>query len=118
MNPHSKLDHEKLSTMVKSKRGKQGLRQTAKEIGNVSASTLSRIEQGNLPDMETYLRLCDWLEVSTDYFIVKKKGMETQSNSQKVVAHLRADKTLDPETADALVRMITLAYQQANPQIK
>lgn len=62
------LDTQKFSEMVKSKRGKKGLRQLASEIG-ISASTLSRVEQGNLPDIDTYLKLCEWLEVSSDYFI-------------------------------------------------
>ncbi len=49
------IDSSKLSHMIKSKRGKQGLRTTAKDIG-ISAPTLSRIEQGNLPDIDTYVK--------------------------------------------------------------
>jgi len=47
------LDTQKFSEMIKSKRGKIGLRQLATEIG-ISASTLSRVEQGNLPDRYLY----------------------------------------------------------------
>ena len=36
----SKIDILKFSTMVKSKRGNNGLRLIAKEIGKISASTL------------------------------------------------------------------------------
>jgi len=103
----SQLDITKLSEMIKSKRGKKGLRLLASEIG-VSASTLSRIEQGNLPDIDTYLRLCNWLEVSTEFFT---GGTIQESNVQQgVIAHLRADKTLPPTTAEALIQMINLAY--------
>jgi hypothetical protein len=37
--------------MVKSKRASRGLRAVAHEIGNVSASTLPRIEQGSIPNV-------------------------------------------------------------------
>ena len=108
------LNTSKLAQMIKSKRGSQGLRVTAKEIGDVSASTLSRIEQGNIPDIDTYILLCGWLDVSTDYFVLNK---ETEgSGSNKIVAHLRADKILDPKTAEALIQMITVAYQSVNPE--
>ena len=35
---------------------------------NVSAATLSRIERGHAPDIETYFRLCEWMGMSADYF--------------------------------------------------
>jgi hypothetical protein len=48
----SSLDIEKLSSLVRSKRGNKGLRDIAKEIGNVSSSTLSRVENGKIPDID------------------------------------------------------------------
>lgn len=104
----SKIDSDKLSSMIKSKRGNHGLRATAKIIG-ISAPTLSRIEQGNLPDIETYVRICEWLNVPTDYFT----GLKEEHNTQEVViASLRADKTLSRETVESLVNFINLAYNQ------
>lgn len=98
--------------MIKKKRGSEGLRNTASIIG-ISAPTLSRIEQGRVPDLETYLNLCDWLKVSTDFFIEEKstntKDIELPQN--KVIAHLRADKTLDKEVSEALIKMINIAYK-------
>lgn len=35
---------------------------------NVSAATLSRVERGHVPDVETYLCLCEWMGMSADYF--------------------------------------------------
>tara|TARA_R110002049_G_scaffold293455_1_gene478465 strand:- start:1227 stop:1556 length:330 start_codon:yes stop_codon:yes gene_type:complete len=105
----SPLDTKKFSEMIKSKRGKTGLRTLANEI-SISASTLSRIEQGNLPDIDTYLKLCQWLEVSSEYF--NTNAADTNSHTG-VVAHLRADKTLPPSTAEALIQMINLAYASA-----
>lgn len=105
------VDTAKFSEMIKSKRGSVGLRSLASSIG-VSPSTLSRVEQGNLPDIDTYVRLCTWLEVSTDYFIRTKK--EELAGHEGVIAHLRADRTLPSETTEALIRMINLAYESAN----
>jgi len=107
------LDTQRFSEMIKSKRGSKGLRVLASEIG-VSASTLSRIEQGNLPDIDTYLRLCDWLEVSTDYFTNSNSNSDDVQN--EVIAHLRADKTLPPLTSEALIQMINLAYASATKE--
>lgn len=103
----SSLDTKKFSEMVKSKRGRVGLRTLATEIG-ISASTLSRIEQGNLPDIDTYLKLCKWLEVTSDFF--STSNLNKDIGKVGVIAHLRADKSLSPDTAEALIQMINLAY--------
>ncbi|MBN8675443.1 MAG: helix-turn-helix transcriptional regulator [Chitinophagales bacterium] len=102
------INIDALSKMIKSKRGDLGLRQAAKEIGGVSVSTLSRVENGNLPDIDTYVKLCNWLEVSVDFFTVGSKNAD--SKKQIVVANLRADKTLPKEIAEALIKMVNLAY--------
>lgn len=105
----SQLDTEKLASMLKAKRGSLGLRGLAEEIGGVSASTLSRIEQGKLPDVDTFLRVCDWLEVSPEFFSKNKK--EEYTTGEKIVAHLRADKNLSQDTAEAIIHMIKMAYK-------
>ena len=114
------VDMRRLSALVRAKRGDRGLRIVAKEIGDVSASTLSRIEQGKVPDLDTFARLCHWLGVSADEFMPCGKvdsgntpplatpGMNTP---EIITAHLRADRALTPETADALATMMRLAYE-------
>ncbi len=109
----STLDTIKFSEMIKSKRGHQGLRALASEIG-VSASTLSRIEQGSLPDIETYIKLCNWLGVSPEFFTVHS---EIRDEKNVVIAHLRADTSLPPSTAEALIQMINLAYESAQKEL-
>ena len=52
------IDIDRLSKMLKEKRGKMNLRDTAKAIGDVSISTLSRVEQGKIPDLSTFLKIC------------------------------------------------------------
>lgn len=107
----TELNSTLLAEMIKSKRGNRGLREAAKEIGGVSAPTLSRIENGNLPDIDTYFRLCQWLDVPSDFFSVKNTAKSQAPSSKKeVIAHLRADKTLPQSTAEALIEMINLAY--------
>lgn len=110
------LNSALLADMIKAKRGNRGLRETAQEIGGVSAPTLSRIENGNLPDIDTYFRICKWLDVPTDYFTAEAKNTSKKIGSTKkeVIAHLRADKTLPPSTAEALIEMINLAYAKIN----
>jgi transcriptional regulator with XRE-family HTH domain len=44
-----------------------GLREFAKQIG-ISSATLSRIENGKTPDLETYFKLCFWMKKSTNEF--------------------------------------------------
>lgn len=109
------FDNQKLAAMVRAKRDKQGLRATAAEISGVSPATLSRIEQGNVPDLATFLRLCEWLDVTTEEFVIgfDAKDIESKPVWEKAAYHLRADRTLDPETASALIRMIKLAYEAA-----
>jgi transcriptional regulator with XRE-family HTH domain len=111
----AELNAERLAAMVRAKRGRKGLRDVAKEIGNVSASTLSRVEQGKVPDLETFFELCKWLGVSPEQFTGGSPGSENRLESvpEKIEIHLRADRTLPPETIDALVTMVKLAYEAA-----
>ena len=50
-----KITIEQLGAELKQERGKRGLREVAAEIG-ISTATLSRIEAGRQPDLETFLQ--------------------------------------------------------------
>ncbi len=106
----STLNTKLLASMVKSKRGKKGLRAVANEIGEVSAATLSRIEQGKVPDVDTFIKICQWLNLSTDTFIIGETKTNTISTKEQVVAHLRAERELSKDTINMLVKMIDMAY--------
>lgn len=106
------LNTSLLAGMLKSKRGAKGLRATAQEIGDISSATLSRIEQGKLPDVETFIKLCKWLEVTTETFITSDPIQNSPSSKEKILAHLRADRELDPETMRMLTQVIDLAYKR------
>jgi transcriptional regulator with XRE-family HTH domain len=110
------LNTDLLASMIKQKRGKQGLRATANEIGDVSAATLSRIEQGKVPDVDTFIKICQWLNVPTDAFIIKEDSTinsESEiSHQDEILFHLRADKELDKDTVEALIQMVRVAYSK------
>lgn len=110
------IDIEKLSQMLKNKRGNRNLREVAEEIKNevgvVSISTLSRIEQGKIPDLATYMKLCEWLNVSPEEFTFRKKK-EEESKMEKIFSHIRSDQSLPSEVSDALTKMIELAYKNS-----
>lgn len=99
------------------------LRAVARET-QVSASTLSRIENGSgVPDAETLARLARWLDIPLER-IVETRGQDPleavvyyphESTPDIVEAHLRADRNLNPETANALAELFRVAYKQFCP---
>ncbi|WCO01322.1 helix-turn-helix domain-containing protein [Psychroserpens ponticola] len=109
---NSELNTSLLAGMLKAKRGSTGLRNTAAQIGDISSATLSRIEQGKLPDVETFIKICKWLEVTTETFIISNTKTKNVSSKDKILAHLRADRELDPETMKMLTQVIDLAYNR------
>lgn len=119
-HPHIHLD--RLAAQLRTKRGQRGLREVAEEIGDISASTLSRIEQGNVPDVDTFMRICHWLGVDSSEFVPDAAKQKNKSSSREkeadvpqfIEAHLRADRTLPPATIDALSEMIRVAYKAAS----
>lgn len=90
-----------------------GLREACLKIGDISPATLSRIENGKIPDVDTLLRLCAWLNVSADTFSANGNHQELNREEQ-IVTLLRGDRDLDGPTKEALVQMISLAYKQAS----
>jgi transcriptional regulator with XRE-family HTH domain len=89
-------------------RGNRGIREVAKEIG-VSPATLSRVERGHLPDLETFAKICKWLKIDPGQVL----GVTPAAASRPAIAvHFRKDQALDPRTAQALANMI-LAAQRA-----
>src|SRR5881394_1500810 len=98
------------------------LRDVADET-NVSASTLSRIENGTgKPDADNIARLTSWLDVPLERILKgTREGREEtktiiyyphESTPEIVEAHLRADRNLTAETADALSELFRVAYSQ------
>ncbi len=112
-----KITLEQLGPLLKEKRGSRGVREVAKNIG-ISAATLSRVETGKQPDLDTFCKLCVWLEVDPGQVLgcaVPQTSGEVVSSApapQPVYAHFRARKTVSPKTAQHLGELI-LAVQSA-----
>ena len=113
-----------LGRAIRRKREEQGLslRDVADET-NVSASTLSRIENGTgKPDADNIARLTQWLNVPMERIMGGRHAegdaaeavvyFPQESTPEIVEAHLRADRSLTPETAKALSELFRVAYQQ------
>jgi len=94
---------EDLGEAIRLKRGVQGVRTAASEIG-ISPATLSRVENGHLPDLETFRRLCAWLDVNPGDLL----GFQSSSVAQTQV-HFKKEKTQHPDTLAALGEMIAKA---------
>lgn len=98
------------------------VRSAAEQMENVSPSTLSRIERGSLPDLDTYMRICRWLNVDPAHFATEPVGntqteKKSELNKEDIIVHLRADKLLNQQTRDALITMIEVAYAAARRNV-
>jgi transcriptional regulator with XRE-family HTH domain len=107
---------ESLGAMVREKRGSRKLREVAAEI-KIGSATLLRIESGRIPDVMTFGKICKWLEIDPGVFFgIGPKGGGTHGSADVtakepllVSAHLRADRTANPKTIQAVAQMILLA---------
>lgn len=124
LNNNALVNTIELGRAIRRKREELGLslRDVADET-NVSASTLSRIENGTgKPDADNIARLTAWLDVPMERVMSARKADSDEVKPvvyfphepipEIVEAHLRADKNLSEETAKALAEMFRVAYTQ------
>ena len=124
MTNKTRVNTAELGDAIRRRREQKALslRDVADETG-VSASTLSRIENGTgKPDADNIARLAAWLDMPIER--VMHHGHRAASDPKPVVyyphestpeiveAHLRADKHLTPQTAKALSELFRVAYAQ------
>ena len=122
-NDDSMISTMELGRAIKRRREELGmsLRDVADKTG-VSASTLSRIENGTgKPDADNIARLTSWLDMPIDRVMKKSSKKKTvepvvyyphEATPEIVEAHLRADKNLSSDTAEALSELFRVAYSQ------
>lgn len=108
----AKLNLTSISPLVREKRGVRGIREVAAEIG-ISYATLSRVENGKVPDLETFSKICKWLELDPSEILgCSSKTKPAQSKEgATVLAHFRADKDLNPDTLQALTEIVVRARE-------
>ena len=101
------LTLQTLGRKVLEKRAEKGVREVAAEIG-ISHATLSRVERGFLPDLETFGKLCRWLGADPAEILKVKPA---SSRRPTVAVHFKKKATLSPTTAQALAQMIMAAQR-------
>jgi transcriptional regulator with XRE-family HTH domain len=111
-----------LGRAIKRRREELGLSlRDVADVTDVSASTLSRIENGTgKPDADNIARLTGWLDMPIDRVMNKQSAKSVEpviyypheATPEIIEAHLRADKNLTPETANALSELFRVAYKQ------
>lgn len=121
-NEDKLINTVELGRAIKRRREEFGLSlRDVADVTGVSASTLSRIENGTgKPDADNIARLTGWLDMPIDRVMNKQSADDVEpviyypheATPEIVEAHLRADKKLTPETAQALSELFRVAYKQ------
>ena len=124
------VNTEELGRAIRRRREELGLslRDVADKT-SVSASTLSRIENGTgKPDADNIARLTSWLNMPMERVLSGRHPDSDEapaviyypheSTPEIVEAHLRADRNLTPETANALSELFRVAYTQFSRSVQ
>lgn len=87
-------------------------RQVAAGAG-VSPSTFSRVRQGKRPDVDSFAAMISWLGVPSERFFRSETDEARERARAEPIAvissHLRAQKDLSPESAEALEELLHAA---------
>ena len=101
---------DQLGRLMLAKRGSRGVRAAAADVG-ISAATFSRVENGHMPDLETFAKICRWVGRDPGEFLGTEPNRSGDATEPAQV-HLRKKKTASRETAESLGALI-LAVQEA-----
>jgi transcriptional regulator with XRE-family HTH domain len=112
----AKLDVGALVAALDSKRRAEGLswRRLATKTG-VSQSTLTRMQQGKRPDVDTFASLIRWLGIPAEVFLKSENPQRKKASEPHPVAllsaQLRAKREMSPEALQAVEELIQAAYK-------
>ena len=109
----TKLDVDALVAALDSRRKAEELswRELARQA-KVSPSTLTRMQQGKRPDVDTFGALVKWLGAPADDFLVGSQRVERRAHPVTAVsALLRGKKELSPQAAEALDDLVQAAFK-------
>jgi len=111
------LNIVKFSRLLQEGRGDKGVRAFARELG-ISPATLSRIESGKLPDLETFAKLCSALQIDPSEILevgeLPKAQLASSSAASTTAVHFRSDAQYSVEAAKDLAALILAAQEFAN----
>lgn len=109
-----RLDVEALVAALNAKReaARMSWRQLAHKAG-VSPSTLTRMQQGKLPDVNTFGALVEWLGAPAEEFLTEGKSSGRQRPNAFVLAStlLRGKRELSPQAREALDELVQAAVK-------
>lgn len=93
--------------LVRQKRGVLGVRAAAAQA-DISSATFSRIENGQMPDLATFAKVCNWLDVDPSEFL----GTTRKTTNVSVASvHFKKDRANNPATARSLANLILSAQE-------
>src|SRR5438270_13052834 len=95
---------EEFGRQLAQSRGKRGVREVAAEI-EISPATLSRVERGFMPDLETFGKICRWLKVDPAAIL----GIDVAAPRPSASVHFKKNQAIHPDTASALAELILAA---------
>lgn len=112
------FDSQRFAAQIKVKRGDRSLRQTTKDIGetggDISASTLLRLEQGKTPDMKAFIAICDWLNIEPDEFMLTPQRPKVQRDPmERIEVILRYETMIAPVEIEAIMIVLRALYEYA-----
>ena len=109
------LDTNALYAALDAKRQSRELswRQLAKEVG-VNPSTMTRLANGQRPDIDAFAALVRWLAMPADSFLVSENAAphEEPDLVSQLAPLLRARKDLDEQDAQYLEDLISVAVRR------
>lgn len=99
---------DRLAQRIQERRAGKGVRETASDVG-VSPATLSRVENGKIPDLETFSKICRWLGEDPAIYL----GIDPQSKPTTPTArvHFKKGTAIKKDSAKALGELILKAQQ-------
>lgn len=109
------LDVHALVGALDAKRKERGLswRGLAQTTG-VSASSLTRMQQGKRPDVDTFSALMKWLQLPAEQFLEGDESQEQDAGAFAVASTLlRGKRELSPKAQDALTSLVQAAIKLA-----
>ena len=100
---------DRLAQRIQERRAGKGIREAATEVG-VSPATLSRVENGKIPDLETFSKVCKWLGEDPAVYLGIRPAPLSSTPTARV--HFKKGAAIKKDSAKALGELI-LAAQKA-----